>query len=355
MRNHRAVIIASLALVLGAPFTMSFAATGPGEDQALLSQTRQLFQPLPKDMGTQDHPILPDQVALGRMLFFDPRISLDGTTGCAKCHKAALYATDGLPKALGVKDRVNPRNSPTVLNAALQFRAHWRGERENVEDQAKKALLGPPSFGNPDYATAMAHLKAIGGYVPLFKKAFPGEADPTTPDNWAKAIGAYERTLVTPSRFDAYLQGDAQALSAAEQAGLREFMRIGCASCHNGVGVGGGSYQKFGVVSEYWKATASPEIDKGRFDLTKDPKDMYVFKVPSLRNVAMTPPYFHDGSVKTLPEAVRIMAKVQLGQELTDAQVQGIIAFLGSLTGKLPADFQQAPVLPAAAFTEVAK
>jgi cytochrome c peroxidase len=193
-----------------------------------------------------------------------------------------------------------------------------------VEDQATKALTGLVSFGNPNFAVAMARLKAIPGYAPLFTKAFPGQADPITPDNWGKAIGAYERTLVTPAPFDAYLKGDDGALSQDAEAGLREFLQLGC--------------------------TGSKEIDKGRFDVTKDPADTYVFKVPSLRNVAVTPPYFHDGSVATLSEAARIMARVQLGKTLNDEQVTHIVAFLDSLTGKLPDGFVDVPVLPTSAF-----
>ena len=196
----------------------------------------------------------------------------------------------------------------------------------------------------------MARLRSIPDYVRLFHAAFPKDADPVTPANWGTAIGAYERTLVTPAPFDAYLKGDRNAIGKEARAGLAKFIEVGCAACHNGVGVGGGSYQKFGVVEEYWKETRSAAIDKGRFDATKDPADMYVFKVPSLRNVAMTPPYFHDGSVAKLDDAVRIMGKVQLGKQLPDEDVHAIVAFLDSLTGRLPRDFESAPRLPAAAF-----
>jgi cytochrome c peroxidase len=237
-----------------------------------------------------------------------------------------------------------------VLNAALQFVEHWRGDRKSVEDQAMQALIGPPSFGNPDYGSAMAKLKAIPGYPARFAKAFPNEKDPVTPENWANAIGAYERTLVTPSPFDAYLAGHAAAFSPAQEAGLREFVQTGCPACHNGVGVGGGMFQKFGLVEDYWKATGSPEPDKGRFDVTRNPTDLYFFKVPSLRNVARTPPYFHDGSVTTLTEAVRVMARVQLGKTLTEAQTGRIVTFLESLTGTLPPGFAEPPELPAAGF-----
>ena len=309
-----------------------------------------VFAPLPRDMSTPDLPVMPERVALGRRLFFEPRVSADGTVSCARCHLPWLYGTDGLAKPIGAGHRQNPRNAPTVLNAALQFAAHWRGDRTSVEDQATQALVGPPSFGNKSYDEATARLRAIPEYGPLFARAFPGEADPISARNWGTAIGAYERTLVTPAPFDAFLAGDDGALSAEATSGLRIFIQLGCATCHNGAGVGGGMYQKFGLVEDYWKATGSPNPDKGRFDVTHDPADAYVFKVPGLRNVAMTPPYFHDGSVARLPEAVRVMARVQLGKTLTDAEVRDVVAFLTSLTGTLPADFATVPVLPAAPF-----
>lgn len=316
---------------------------------ALIEQARQLFKPLPKDMATTETPVTPERVALGRMLFFDPRVSLDGTASCVRCHQPALYGTDGLAVAIGTQGRLNARNAPTVLNAALQFVEHWHGDRASVEDQASKSLLGPASFGNPDHATAMAKVEALG-YGLLFKAAFPGEQKPVTGANWGKAIGAYERTLVTPSAFDAYLEGNAQALPPLAKAGLSKFIGYGCAGCHNGVGVGGGTYQKFGLVKDYWSATGSKQIDKGRFEFTKDPADLYVFKVPGLRNVAMTPPYFHDGSVHALADAVRVMADVQLGKRLDAEDVTELVAFLNSLTGPLPESFATAPELPAAAF-----
>jgi cytochrome c peroxidase len=320
------------------------AATGKGE--SLQTQSRQSLAPLPSNMAVAGHPFTPELVALGRMLYFDPRISVDGTVSCARCHQPALYGTDALPLPKGAADRVNPRNAPTVLNAALQIAEHWIGNRKDVEDQAVQALVGPPSFGNPDYASAMARIKAIPGYLPLFRKAFPADKDPINQANWGTAIGAYERTLVTPSPFDAFLKGNNGALSVKALGGLQDFMTTGCIACHNGPGVGGKMYQKFGLTEEYWKATGSKEIDKGRFAVTGKPDDLYVFKVPVLRNVAMTPPYFHDGSVTSLPRAVSIMAKVQLGKVLSDQQVAEIVSFLESLTGVLPKDFATVPVLP---------
>lgn len=346
-----------LAAVL-VPLAAATAFSAPVADDGLMPRAQAIFKPLPADMAGEKGkgetgekgPLDPARVELGRLLFFEPRVSLDGTVSCARCHLPGLYGTDGLAKAVGVKGRNNPRNAPTILNAALEFAAHWRGDRQDVEEQAKLALLGPPSFGQPDYGRAMAALEAIPGYRTLFAKAFPASKEPVTPDNWAAAIGAYERTLVTPSPFDAYLKGDAGALSEKAKRGLATFIATGCVACHNGVGVGGGMFAKFGVVEDYWPATGSADIDNGRSDVTKQAADKYVFKVPSLRNVAMTPPYFHDGSVATLPEAVRVMARVQLGRRLDDGEVADIVAFLDSLTGPLPEQFRNAPVLPAAAF-----
>lgn len=314
-------------------------------DAALLKEARGAFEPLPKDMATPEAPVSADRVSLGHKLFFDPRVSVDGTVSCSRCHLAGLYATDGLAKSHGAHDKVLPRNANTLFNAAIHFKQHWRGEFESVEEQAKRALLGP-GIGNPDYPTAMARVKAVPGYAELFEKTFPGEADPVTEVNWGKAVGAYERTLVTPSRFDDYLGGKADALSAEERRGLRTFLDTGCANCHGGVGVGGGKFRKFGVVGDYWKETGSADIDRGRFDLTKNPADLFVFKVPGLRNAEMTPPYFHDGSVAALPEAVRVMARVQLGKTLSDGETASIVTFLKSLTGKPPEDFVKAPILP---------
>jgi cytochrome c peroxidase len=320
--------------------------TQAADDEALLKLAQGIFAPLPNTMATAARPATPALVALGQALFFDPRASVDGTASCARCHQPALYGADALPKSHGNHDKLNTRNAPTVLNAALQVKQHWIGDREDVEDQATKALTGPASFGNPSFDAAMARLKAIAGYLPLFQAAFPNNPDPITPENWGKAIGAYERTLVSRSRFDAFLEGKLDALSAAERQGLQTFIDTGCVTCHNGVGVGGGEFKKFGVVEDYWKATGSREIDEGRALATKNPEDKYVFKVPTLRNVAMTGPYFHDGSVASLPDAVKTMARVQFGATLGDKEVSDIVAFLGSLTGPLPKGFATSPVLP---------
>ena len=297
-----------------------------------------LFMPIATPVAPQDS-VSVQRLELGRRLFFENRVSMDGNISCAFCHLPEKQASDGLPKSIGVFGKENPRNAPSVFNAALNFKQHWRGDRESLEEQAEKSLLGPASFGNPDAATAMGKLKAVPAYGAAFKNAFPDEAEPINSKNWGRAIAAYERTLLTPSKFDAFLAGDATALSDKEQAGLRKFIDFGCAGCHNGAGVGGGSFQKFGVFGDYWKETGVAVPDRGRADVTKNDADLYVFKAPALRNVAKTAPYFHDGSVDDLTKAVRVMARTQLGKTLSDTDAVEIVAFLGSLTGRPPANY----------------
>jgi cytochrome c peroxidase len=338
-----------VTVTIAAALTLPGTALAVEDDVTLLNQAQVLFTQLPKDMATPDFPVTQERAHLGRLLFFDPRLSVDANVSCATCHQPSLYGTDALPKSIGVRQRIQPRNAPTILNTALHFVNHWRGDRENVEDQAVRALTAPGSSGQPDEQAVIDRLERISGYTALFEAAFPGEPHPMTVKNIGKAIGGYERTLVTPSPFDRYLARDVNALSATARAGLEKFINAGCAACHNGAGVGGHMYQKFGVVEDYWVATGSKDIDKGRAEITKDSADLYIFKVPSLRNVAMTAPYFHDGSVATLPEAVRVMARVQLGGELNDGDTRDIVTFLESLTGDLPAEFAAVPILPPAA------
>ena len=319
------------------------------DDAALLKRAQALFKPLPPTMETSQSPTIPARAVLGGMLFFDPRWTLEGNVSCATCHQPALYGTDALAKSIGVQHRTHPRNAPTVLNAGLNFVQHWWGDRKDLEDQVEQALIGAFSSGHRDPAVAIGRIEAIDGYAELFRRAYPDEAKPITSANIGKAIAAYERTLLSPSPFDAYLRGDTHALSRIARSGLERFIDRGCVSCHNGVGIGGQSFRKFGVMEEYWQATGSTEIDKGRFGYTKDPADLYVFKVPSLRNVAKTPPYFHDGSVARLDDAVKVMGRVQLGITLPDAEVAEIVAFLDALTGSLPATFAAPSTIPSAA------
>ncbi len=319
-----------------------------GDDQDLLNRANQVFGPLPETMQSDQNPITPAKVKLGKILFYELRISVDGTVSCAKCHPISLYAADGLKKARGNNCKENPRNAPTIFNAATQISEHWIGNRTSVEDQAKQAVTGPPAFGMPSYESVEKILRGMKGYVDLFHEAFPGEKEPVTIDNFAKAIGAFERTLVTPAPFDAFMKGNAGALTERQKKGLKTFLDTGCMTCHFSSFIGGQMYQKFGVFEPYGKYTKSEKVDEGRFAVTKSESDKYLFKVPVLRNVAMTPPYFHDGSVSSLEQAVWIMAKIQLGKELSKQQTGEIVSFLESLTGRIPDDALLVPILPAA-------
>ncbi len=322
---------------------MSLGASG---DEDLLQQAKQIFSPLPQVMTSEKNPVTPAKVKLGKILFYETRISVDGTVSCARCHPIGLYAADGLKKSIGNNCKVNPRNAPTLLNAAGQISAHWIGNRADVEDQAKQSVTGPPSFGMPSHEAVEKRLRELKGYRDLFKEAFPGENNPVTVDNFAKAVGAFERTLVTPSPFDSFLKGDLAALKEQEKRGLKTFMEAGCIMCHFGTYAGGQMYEKFGIFEPYWKYTRSEPIDEGRYAVTKNEADKYVFKVPVLRNVAKTAPYFHDGSVDKLEEAVWIMGKVQLNRDLTKEQVEEIVTFLKSLTGIIPNEALEIPLLP---------
>ena len=217
-RRDKGVSMSIMAFLFSFFSTLLFADTG---EEALLKQAKSIFGPLSQVMSSEKNPITPEKVKLGKILFYETRISVDGTVSCARCHPFSLYAADGLRKAIGTNCKINPRNAPTVLNAAGQISAHWIGNRTDVEDQAKQSVIGPPSFGMPSYEAVEKKLREIKGYAPLFEKAFPGGKGPLNVDNFSKAVGAFERTLVTPSRFDAFLRGDIAALNEQEKRGWR--------------------------------------------------------------------------------------------------------------------------------------
>ncbi|MGO9015877.1 MAG: cytochrome-c peroxidase [Dissulfurispiraceae bacterium] len=340
-KGNRAWLLILLMLLL----VIASTALADGDD-ALITRASQIIGPLPASMPSSENPITPEKVKLGKMLFYEPRISVDGSVSCSKCHPIALYAADGLKKSVGNNCKVNPRNDPTVFNAASQISEHWIGNRTSVEDQAKQAIIGPPAFGMPSYEAAEKVLRSFKEYENLFKAAFPSDKEPLNIDNFAKAIGAFERTLITPAPFDAFLKGNKDAMTLQQKNGLGTFMDLGCVGCHFSPYVGGQMYQKFGIFAPYEKYTKSQQVDVGRYAVTKNESDKYVFKVPVLRNVAMTPPYFHDGSVDNLTDAVWIMGKIQLGRDLTKEQVQDIAAFLHALTGEIPEYVKTIPVLP---------
>lgn len=307
-----------------------------------LAQVRALFKPLPSRFDTPENPATPEKIALGRMLYFDTRLSRGQDLSCASCHDVTAGGADQKPFSAGHKGQLGGRNSPTVFNAAGQVAQFWDGRAPTVEEQAKGPVLNPVEMAMPDANYVVEVLASMPGYTKAFAAAFPGEAKPITYDNFARAIGAFERGLVTPTRFDELLAGKDDALSPAERDGLALFTSTGCASCHNGPLVGGSMYMKLGVVQPYANAK-----DQGRYDLTKNESDRMYFKVPVLRNVEKTGPYFHDGSIGDLSSAVKTMASLQLGKQLTDAEAASIVTFLHALTGAPPADYIAVPPLPA--------
>lgn len=288
------------------------------------------FEPLPEKLLDTSSPVTVAQVKLGKRLYFEKALSLGNDISCNSCHMLDKYGVDGEPTSPGHKGQRGDRNSPTVYNAGLHIAQFWDGRAKDLKDQAKGPILNPVEMAIPDEATAIKRIKSIEGYADMFKAAFPKDKEPISYDNLAEAIGQFEKNLLTPSRFDDYLKGNKEALSDDELEGLRVFTEIGCTSCHNGAAIGGGLYQKIGLEIPY------DTEDKGRFNVTKDKDDEFFFKVPSLRNITKTAPYFHDGKVKTLEEAVTLMGKHQLGVDLKPGEVEAITAFLESLTGRLP-------------------
>ncbi len=324
--------------LLGALLLSVAAAVPPAAE--LQKQASAIFQPLPKQMASADNPSTPAKVTLGRMLYYDPRLSKSQTISCNSCHMLDKAGVDGEPTSPGHKGARGDRNSPTTYNAAVHIAQFWDGRAPTVEEQAKGPVLNPVEMAMPGEDHVLKVLRSIPGYLPLFQAAFPDEKEPITYENFARAVGAFERGLVTPSPFDAFLEGDTSALTADQLKGLQTFVEVGCTTCHNGVGVGGGLYQKVGLVHAY------PTADEGRAKITKNEADKFFFKVPSLRNVVLTGPYFHDGKVVSVEEAVRLMGWHQLGRELTKEQIASIVSFLGSLSGKPDEKYIAKPELP---------
>jgi len=280
---------------------------------------------------------------LGRKLYYDPRLSKTGEISCNTCHPLDKYGTTETAVSTGILGRKGARNAPSTYNAAGHFAQFWDGRADTIEQQAVMPIQNKDEMGLSP-AEAVAALQAIAGYREDFARAFPGEAQPITFVRIGLALGAFEHGLVTPSRWDRYLRGDKTALNAEEKAGAKLFANSGCIVCHTGPYVGGSMFERLGARIPWPK-----ETDNGRKSITGATADNMVFKVPSLRNVAMTAPYFHDGSAATLAQAVRMMARHQLGIELEDDEVREIQAWLGSLTGEIPTDYIAPPALPPAA------
>jgi cytochrome c peroxidase len=312
-------------------------------DTKLVAQANTFFGALPETADNPDNLSTDEKVLLGHTLFFDNQLSMDQTQSCNTCHDLATYGVDNSPTSKGDNGGFGDRNSPTVLNAALHTTQFWDGREPDVEAQAGGPILNPVEMAIPSEEFLIERLSKDEDYQILFAEAYPNQANAITYENIRLAIAVFERELITPAAFDDYLNNDFSALNEQEKNGLNLFIEEGCTTCHIGPLLGGNMFQKFGKYGDYWEYTKSETIDKGKFMVTESETDMYVFKVPSLRNIEKTAPYFHDGSIADLSEVVRIMGKVQLDKDLTDEQVADIVAFLKTLTGTVPVMYQTAP------------
>ncbi|MDV2080792.1 cytochrome-c peroxidase [Marinobacter xestospongiae] len=327
---------------LGLMLAMGLTTSAQGAD--LMTRAQQTFDPVPQYPASLDGNELTEaKVALGKMLFFEPRLSASHLISCNTCHNVGMGGHDYLPTSIGHGWQKGPRNSPTVFNAVFNAAQFWDGRAADLAEQAK----GPVQAGVEMSSTperVVATLNSMPEYQQRFEDAFPGDQAPVTFDNMATAIEAFEATLTTPNaRFDQYLRGDPSALNEQEQEGLALFMDRGCAACHDGVNLGGQSYFPFGLVTKPG-GDILPQGDKGRFAVTETASDEYVFRAAPLRNIALTAPYFHSGAVWDLEEAVSVMGTAQLGTKLEPNEVEAIVAFLGTLTGDVPKI--EYPVLP---------
>ena len=333
-----------IAVAVCAALTLSLT-SALANDSALREKAKAAgLQALPYGAGqVTDNALTREKIALGTMLFFDPRLSASGVISCNTCHNLGTGGDDNLPTSVGHGWQKGPRNAPTVLNAVYNKAQFWDGRAEDLKAQAKGPVQAGVEMANQP-AAVVETLKSMPEYVERFGRAFPGEADPVTFDNMARAIEAFEATLVTPgSPFDAWIEGNDNALTADEKLGLDLFVSKGCTAGHAGVNFGGQEYYPFGLIKKPGADILPPE-DKGRFQVTKTASDAYVFRAAPLRNVAITAPYFHSGQVWDLEQAVAIMGTAQLGTQLKDDEAKLIATFLGSLTGEQPT--VEYPILP---------
>jgi len=329
----------SLALLAALALTVSVSA-----QDNLMTAAKARFKPIPTTPpALPGNAATPEKIALGTMLYFDPRLSASHAISCSSCHNIGLGGVDAQETSIGHGWQRGGRNAPTVFNAVFNTAQFWDGRARDLEQQAGGPLVNPVEMASPP-EHVVEQLTGIPGYVAAFKAAFPGESQPVTLANGEKAIAVFEASLITPNApFDKFLNGDASALTATQKQGLRLFIDKGCATCHNGINVGGGMYSPFGVV-ENPGAELLPPGDKGRFTVTKSASDEYVFKVPTLRNIALTAPYFHTGRAWDLRQATAVMGVSQLGAQLKADDTEQVAAFLESLSGDQPKVMH--PILP---------
>jgi cytochrome c peroxidase len=313
---------------------------------SVLLLAKNLFQPLPAEAANPENAVTPEKVLLGKTLYYDTRLSLHNTQSCNTCHNLATFGVDNKSTSPGDNGKLGTRNSPTSLNAALHFVQFWDGRMKDVEEQAGGPVMNPAEMSMPDEKEVIARLTKNEGYKKMFEAAFPNEKQPVTFTNMRNSIAAFERTLLTPGKFDKFLAGDLTALNEQELKGCKTFVETGCTACHIGPLLGGNMFQKYPLFGTHKELTGSTVDDLGKMQATKLEADKYMFKVPALRNVAETWPYLHDGSVKELDKTVQIMAKGQLNKELTPEQTNDISVFLKALTGDIPAEAKVPPAMP---------
>jgi len=330
--------------ILGGVFLFAASCNNPAPKQeaapsidkdAIHTQATKSFAILPSSADNPDNVLTESKIALGKALYFDNRLSKDETQSCNTCHNIETYGVDNSPTSKGDNGGFGTRNSPTTFNAALHISQFWDGRNKDVEEQAGGPILNPVEMAIPDEAFVLDRIKKVPEYQELFKASFPDDENPFTYKNLTYAIGAFERTLLTPSVFDEYLANNT-GLNDGQIEGLKTFMDVGCTTCHSGSLLGGTMLMKFGLSTNYWELTKSTVIDSGKYVVTGNEADMFVFKVPSLRNIDKTGPYFHDGSVTDLNDAIQIMSKTELNKELSTDEVNSIAVFLSTLTGDIP-------------------
>lgn len=320
----------------------SFVAVAQADN--VMKRAQSMFKPIPKNPPTlEENPLTPEKINLGKTLYFDPRLSASNLISCNTCHNIGMGGIDFQETSIGHGWQKGQRNAPTVFNAIFNLAQFWDGRATDLKEQAKGPVQATVEMNNTPERIIQT-IKSMPEYVEMFKKAFTGDKDPVTFDNMASAIEAFEATLLTPdSKFDAYLKGDENVFTTKEKEGLRLFTEKGCAMCHGGINMGGQGYYPFGVVEKPAKEIAAGDV--GRFSVTGVKSDEYVFKAPSLRNIALTPPYFHSGKVWSLKDAVKIMGAVQLGISMAENEADNIVEFLQTTTGAQPK--VEYPVLPA--------
>jgi cytochrome c peroxidase len=301
-------------------------------DVQLIETAKRYFSQLPEP-NDPNTPL----AQLGKKLYYEESVSASGKMSCNTCHPIDNYGVDNLPVSPGHDGTEGTRNSPTTFNAYFHSTHFWDGRSPDLADQAKGPVLNPVEMGLQSAEDVETILKDNPEYVEMFREAFPGEDQPITFDNFAIAIAEFEGTLATPAAFDSFLDGAVHMLDDQQKEGLSLFIETGCIICHIGPGLGGNMMQRFGLVhGPYWEYTGSMLQDMGKAEVTGKESDMHIFKTPSLRNIEKTAPYFHDGSIESLEEAIRIMAFTQLGKEISDEEINAMVTFFRSLTGEIP-------------------